>query len=315
MSYLDLLSDPRRRMDMLAYLQGGMLPITPAGGSPLEALDAPRGEEFGLDDFARESGIAEEDLTPFFQELQMELARDPQLLQQLNDIRKELGLPEFDSAGQAGLQDPQAIMGEDLMALMIMWALQQKDERRGQTLGNLQRSSFNNTRPVNAQSWGSTPSSGGGGTGAPTGAHPDLTNMPTGQGTVGDFLKAALAQDGDNYVFGAEVDLNDANPDTFDCSELVQWACAQAGINIPDGTMNQEPYLQQHGAQISLEEAINTPGALLYKDGHVAISLGDGRTIEAMGSSHGVKIGNARGRFTRGYVVPGMDYGSGSAAA
>lgn len=315
MSYLDLLSDPRRRMDLLAYFQGGLPPLNPDAASALQAPDGPQGEAFGLDDFSRETGIAEEDLAPFFQELQMELKKDPQLLQQLNDIRQQLGLPEFDSANQAGLQDPSDMMGEDLMALMIMWALQQKDERRGQTLGNLQRSNYNNVRPVNAGSWSGVQSSGGGGTGAPTGEHPDLSNMPTGQGTVGDFLKAALAQDGDNYVFGAETDLNDADPDTFDCSELVQWAAAQAGINMPDGTMNQEPYLQQKGAQISLEEAINTPGALLYKDGHVAISLGDGRTIEAMGSAYGVKIGNARGRFTRGYLVPGMDYGSGSAAA
>ncbi len=307
MAYLGLVSD-RRQLDLQALLQGGF--FTPNANPTPATSQGSQAEQFGLDDFSRETGISEGDLAPFFKEMQIELEGDPKLLQQLNEIRQRMGLPALDDAKQAGLQDPNGLGGDDLMAMLIMWALQQQDKRGGQTLGNLAHSTFSNTRSVSPKTWGGMSSSGGGGTGAPTGEHPDLSNMPTGKGTVGDFLKAALAQDGDKYVFGHEVDLNDPNPDTFDCSELVQWACAQAGINIPDGTMNQEPYLQQKGAQISLQEAINTPGALLYKDGHVAISLGDGRTIEAMGSAYGVKIGNANGRFTRGYLVPGMDYGS-----
>lgn len=301
--YLDLVSD-RRPIDLQALLQTGFF-------SP--GVQQPQGQagpqEFGLDDFSRETGISQADLTPFFKDMEQALQSDPQLLQQLNEIRERMGLPAIKDAGQAGLEDPNSLLGEDLMALLIMWALQQQEQRKGQTLGNLQGSNYSNVRPVDSGNWRGMNSVGGGGSGKPTGEHPDLSNMPTGSGSVGDFLKAALAQDGDKYVFGHEVDLKDANPDTFDCSELVQWACAQAGINIPDGTMNQEPYLQQHGTQMSVEEAIRTPGALLYKDGHVAISLGDGRTIEAKGSAYGVKIDSAEGRFTRAYKIPGMNYG------
>jgi hypothetical protein len=41
----------------------------------------------------------------------------------------------------------------------------------------------------------------------------------------------------------------------------------------------------------------------------VAISLGDGRTIEARGSAYGVGIFSANGRgWTAGGLVPGMKY-------
>ena len=138
-----------------------------------------------------------------------------------------------------------------------------------------------------------------------SGAAPDTSNLPQGNGTVGEFLDAALAQNGDRYVFGAETNLNDANPDTFDCSELVQWAAAQAGVNIADGSSNQAAATQN----ISVDEALRTPGALLFRPGHVAISLGDGRTIEARGRNYGVGIFNGEGRFTSGGLIPGMQYG------
>lgn len=323
---LDLFSADRRRLQALLWDGGFLAPPTAGDIDALAPTDLASG--FDVDDFAREAGISPEQVTQFLGGLQSDLANDPQLLDELNTIRQTLGLPALDGARDAGLQDPSALMGEDLVALLVMWALQQsRNQQPGRAhSAGLPPQNFARTQPT---SWGGGGSgggtgsgggggggvSGGGGAGMPTGEHPDLSSLPTGSGTVGDFLSAALAQDGDRYVFGAETNLDDPNPDTFDCSELVQWAAAQAGIEMPDGTMNQEPWLRQHGAQISLEEAINTPGALLYKDGHVAISLGDGRTIEAMGSAYGVKIGNAHGRFTRGYVVPGMDYSGGAQAA
>jgi len=127
-------------------------------------------------------------------------------------------------------------------------------------------------------------------------------------GRASDFVQAALAQDGDRYVYGAETNLNDPDPDTFDCSELVQWAAHQAGVSFVDGSSNQLQACRNAGREISVEEAIRTPGALLFRPGHVAISLGDGRTIEAKGSAYGVGIFNAAGRFTTGGLIPGMEY-------
>ena len=96
-----------------------------------------------------------------------------------------------------------------------------------------------------------------------------------------------------------------ANPNAFDCSELVQWSAARAGINFVDGSANQ----RANSIPISVDQALNTRGALLFRDGHVAISVGDGQnTIEAKGRRHGVLVTNGRGRFTSGGLIPGMQY-------
>ncbi|WP_163870143.1 hypothetical protein [Myxococcus eversor] len=59
-----------------------------------------------------------------------------------------------------------------------------------------------------------------------------------------------------------------------------------------------------------MAEALRTRGALLYRPGHVAISLGDRRTIEARGSAYGVNIFSANGRgWTSGALIPGLKYG------
>lgn len=137
---------------------------------------------------------------------------------------------------------------------------------------------------------------------------PDVTvnsTGATGPGTANEMLRLALKQNGDRYVFGHEVNLDDKDPNTFDCSELVQWAVHQAGGSIPDGSQNQRAAVQK----LSVAEAARTPGALLFNGHHVAISLGDGvHTIEAMGSKYGVRIGTIGNRFEDGGLVPGLKY-------
>ncbi|QRN97395.1 peptidoglycan-binding protein [Archangium violaceum] len=139
---------------------------------------------------------------------------------------------------------------------------------------------------------------------------PTLPLPPPGSpATAEAFVQMALSQAGDRYVFGAEVRLDDPNPEEFDCSELVQWAAHQVGVSIPDGTMNQLPHIQRAGKEISVERAFRTRGALLFRPGHVAISLGDGRTIEAKGSQYGVGVFSAHGRkWTTGGLIPGLMY-------
>jgi cell wall-associated NlpC family hydrolase len=130
------------------------------------------------------------------------------------------------------------------------------------------------------------------------------------------FLNTAVAQSGDQYVFGAETKLNDPNPSRFDCSELVEWASHQAGVKVPDGAWNQFTYLNKGGSTMSVEQAIRTPGALLFsfssdpltgqpKAAHVAISLGNGKTIEAKGSEYGVGSWEANSRrFEYAAMIP-----------
>ena len=121
-------------------------------------------------------------------------------------------------------------------------------------------------------------------------------------GAAERFVDEALAQAGDRYVFGAEARPDDPNPTAFDCSELVQWAAHQAGVDVPDGSWLQYQQLQQEGGGISVEQALHTRGALLFyfssspdgagrpAEAHVAISLGDGRTIEARSTRDGVGV-------------------------
>ncbi|BCB76400.1 hypothetical protein Pflav_028100 [Phytohabitans flavus] len=137
------------------------------------------------------------------------------------------------------------------------------------------------------------------------------------------FLRVAEAQVGDPYVFGAEVKLDDDDPDVFDCSEFTQWAAHQAGGKLPDGATAQYLYLKERGLLIPVDKAKDTPGALLFSfdreprpgDGrtpgaHVAISLGDGKVVEAANRKAGVREANAGDRFEYAAVIPGISDGS-----
>ena len=142
----------------------------------------------------------------------------------------------------------------------------------------------------------------------------------TSSDTLADrFLQVAEAQRGDRYVFGAEASPSDSNPTAFDCSELTQWAADRVGVTIPDGAMYQYLDLKSEGQLMPVDEALHTKGALLFyfsseptsggarpSEAHVAISLGDGRTIEARGSSYGVNEFPAAGRFNYAGMIPQM---------
>lgn len=125
------------------------------------------------------------------------------------------------------------------------------------------------------------------------------------------MVQAALAQKGKAYVYGAEVKASDTHAKAFDCSELVEWAVSQAGGYIPDGSQAQREYCRKHKTTLPVEEAIKTRGALLFTDSHVAISLGDGMTIEAANSKKGVCSLKAAGRgWKEAGLVPGLSQGS-----
>jgi hypothetical protein len=148
--------------------------------------------------------------------------------------------------------------------------------------------------------------------------------------TASDLVDKAISQSGKAYNEVPTARLDDPDPAaSFDCSLLVQWACAQIGLDPP---MPRTSWLQlQHcidsGTQVSLGEAESTRGALLFTNrdaagavadpaagrpahGHVAISLGGGSgTIEAMGTQWGVATQLLTNRsFSHGALVPGLTY-------
>jgi len=92
------------------------------------------------------------------------------------------------------------------------------------------------------------------------------------------FLKAAESRLGLPYVWGGD------GPTVFDCSGLVQWSLAQAGVVMPRVAAEQA----LTGAQVPLSEL--EPGDLLFYHtdptapdyiSHVAIYLGDGEMEQA----------------------------------
>jgi cell wall-associated NlpC family hydrolase len=150
-------------------------------------------------------------------------------------------------------------------------------------------------------------------------AAPTSTPATTGAPAAGtkqatDFVAFAQAQAGKQYIYGAEANLNDPSPKAFDCSELVQWACARVGVAYPDGSGNQYAASKAAGLIIGVTTAANTRGALLFRgpggSEHVAISLGDGKTtIEARGTAYGVVNGPISGRHWDGAaLIPGLVY-------
>jgi hypothetical protein len=146
---------------------------------------------------------------------------------------------------------------------------------------------------------------------------PDVGGAAT--ATAEDFVQLCLSQEGDDYHFGTEVDLDDPDPASFDCAELVEWALAQLGVleglkGDWNWSQGQRAAVEAAGLACSVDEARSIRGALLFNSGHVAISLGDGvGTIEAMGEDYNVRRGkidtsSGRVRFDGAGRVPNLQY-------
>src|SRR6185312_13985586 len=102
-----------------------------------------------------------------------------------------------------------------------------------------------------------------------------------------DALRAAESRKGLPYVWGA------TGPRSFDCSGLVQWSFAQAGISMPRVAADQA----RTGPAIPLSQA--EPGDLLFYHtdptapdyiSHVTIYLGKGLMIQAPHTGANVQI-------------------------
>lgn len=95
------------------------------------------------------------------------------------------------------------------------------------------------------------------------------------------FMQILEAQKGKPYVWGAD------GPTSFDCSGLIVYGLQQVGVLKP-GEDRHSSALIAMCEPIPVRRAINTRGAVLYRPGHIAISRGDGTTIEARNPEQGV---------------------------
>jgi N-acetylmuramoyl-L-alanine amidase len=144
-----------------------------------------------------------------------------------------------------------------------------------------------------------------------------------------DILLVARAHIGEKYIFGTAVPYRNSNwKGPWDCAEFATWCvyqaygflfgCDAAGTAGSAYTGLWKDDSQARGKSISVEDAIRTPGAFLLRYpvtstrtiGHVAISSGDGSTVEAADSTRGVIAGTVFGRrWDTGVLLPGVEYG------
>jgi peptidoglycan DL-endopeptidase CwlO len=85
-------------------------------------------------------------------------------------------------------------------------------------------------------------------------------------------MRLALAQMGKDYLWGG------AGPDTFDCSGLMQWSWANAGISLPRVAADQQAW----AAAVPISQV--QPGDLVFFGNpahHVGMYIGNGLMIEA----------------------------------
>ena len=85
-------------------------------------------------------------------------------------------------------------------------------------------------------------------------------------------VNTALAQQGDPYVWGG------AGPDGFDCSGLMQYAYASAGIYLPHSSSMQSTI----GTPVAYSDL--QPGDLVFfysPVSHVAMYIGNGQIVQA----------------------------------
>ena len=131
----------------------------------------------------------------------------------------------------------------------------------------------------------------------PTPSRPSVTPpvppAPVGS-PVARAVHHALEQLGTPYRFGG------ASPEGFDCSGLVQYAYARAGVRLPRATGDQ----RRSTRRVASPEGLR-PGDLLFfqlngRDGlHVAISLGDRRFVHAPSTGGVVRVESLEATFWR----------------
>ena len=113
------------------------------------------------------------------------------------------------------------------------------------------------------------------------------SSAAAGQSQLVGMLNAALSRQGLPYVWGA------AGPTSFDCSGLVQWSFAEAGVRMPRVAADQA----RTGPAVPVSQL--QPGDLLFYHtdptdpgyiSHVAIYLGNGKMIQAPQPGQAVEV-------------------------
>ncbi|MEC3958412.1 C40 family peptidase [Nocardia sp. CDC153] len=93
-------------------------------------------------------------------------------------------------------------------------------------------------------------------------------------------VDAALSRVGDPYVYGA------SGPNAFDCSGLVQWSYAQAGVSLPRTSYEQAGA----GTPVSYDDLQPGDVVSFYGGSHSGIYIGDGNVVHASTAGQPVAV-------------------------
>lgn len=142
------------------------------------------------------------------------------------------------------------------------------------------------------------------------------------------ILSIAGQHIGEAYILGARAPLaNGSWKGPWDCAEFASWCLYQASGIVYGAKPVSDPmladaytgYWDEHArnddAKINTDEALRIAGAMLLRvpssdrTGHIAISDGNGGTIEAHSTKRGVIATSAISRrWDYGVLVPGINY-------
>jgi peptidoglycan DL-endopeptidase CwlO len=117
---------------------------------------------------------------------------------------------------------------------------------------------------------------------APAAPATPATALAGGSAAAQTAVSTAMAQIGDPYVWGA------GGPNAFDCSGLMQYAYAAAGISLPHSSR------MQSAMGVPVSRAALQPGDLLFfysPVSHVGMYIGNGQMVHA--STSGVPVRTA----------------------
>ncbi|WP_110181646.1 C40 family peptidase [Nocardioides solisilvae] len=126
-----------------------------------------------------------------------------------------------------------------------------------------------------------------------------FTRLPSSvpaSGRAAAAVKAALAQVGDAYVYGA------VGPDAYDCSGLTMMAWGAAGVGLPHSSS------AQFGSGTRVAQSDLQPGDLVFyysPISHVGMYIGNGLIVHAANPSSGVRVDGVFSMPYVGAVRPG----------
>jgi cell wall-associated NlpC family hydrolase len=142
-----------------------------------------------------------------------------------------------------------------------------------------QRTTAPSTRPgrTTGPSFGQSPRQAG----PQAGLAPPAQSAPAPKGGAATAVQAAMSQMGKPYRWGG------AGPNSYDCSGLMMWAYARAGISLPHSSR------AQYAATTRVSRAALQPGDLVFFGSpihHVGMYIGNGQMVEAPYSGQVVRV-------------------------